>query len=519
MICFKDIIKKSITDKSRLVVVTILAALLAVIQISRSFTIGKIIKTLNMKYVYIFIGITLISYVIAIINYMQIYKETLKYGKNFFDNFIEIFFLADFKKIIGRNEALLSEFNDSLDNLHYFADNFYSTYINKIIMIIATTAIFLYYSPRVGFAIIAAFVFILLIHRYISNYINKKWDVYSESLKEFNQQFQNIMLNVWNIKYNSLEKLVNTNLRNKFNDRMKKSNAYLNSKILLLEGPGFVFFLVIIYNLITIVKSPKLDVAMRVFLILQLFKVWKDFYICCITSLQLYTNSKHVEKICPVWQLEPKTDTSSICVSDIDVIEFKNVTFSYFGEGVINKLNFKIKKGETISFSGRSGSGKSTVINLICRLYDVSDDNSELLINGTNIKNITIESLRKQIGVVPQTVIMFNNTIRYNIVLDQKFDEQHFNRLVYMLKLPDPSTNANTLSHGQKQRVLIARTLYNRSKSVYIFDEYLSAVDDATAETINKYVLDFIKNNNKIGIFISHNEERKRNTDKVIEII
>jgi len=225
MICFKDIIKKSITDKSRLVVVTILAALLAVIQISRSFTICKIIKTLNMKYVYIFIGITLISYVIAIINYMQIYKETLKYGKNFFDNFIEIFFLADFKKIIGRNEALLSEFNDSLDNLHYFADNFYSTYINKIIMIIATTAIFLYYSPRVGFAIIAAFVFILLIHRYISNYINKKWDVYSESLKEFNQQFQNIMLNVWNIKYNSLEKLVNTNLRNKFNDRMKKSNA------------------------------------------------------------------------------------------------------------------------------------------------------------------------------------------------------------------------------------------------------------------------------------------------------
>lgn len=518
MICIKDIIKKSVTNKSRLIIVSILAGLLAFIQISRSFIIGKIIKTMNMKYIYIFIGITFASYIIAIINYINIYKETLKYGKNFFDNFIEIFFSADFKKIIGRNESLLSEFNDSLDNLHYLADNFYSTYINKIIMIIATTAIFLYYSPRVGFAIICAFIFILLIQKYISAYINKKWDIYSESLTEFNKQFQNIMLNVWNIKYNSLEKIVNTKLRASFNDRMKKDNAYLNSKILLLEGPGFVFFLVVIFNLITIVKNGKFDIAMRVFLILQLFKVWKDFYICCITSLQLYNNSKHIEKICPVWQLEPKKDTSSICLSSIDTIEFKNVTFSYSGDGVINKLNFKINRGETVSFSGRSGSGKSTVINLICRLYDVSDKDSEVFINGTNIKNITIESLRKKIGVVPQTVLMFNNTIKHNIILDQKFDEKHFNKLVQLLKLPNPSTNANNLSYGQKQRVLIARTLYNQDKSVYIFDEYLSAVDDKTADIINEYVLDFIKNNKKIGIFISHNEDRKRNTDKVIEI-
>ena len=121
--------------------------------------------------------------------------------------------------------------------------------------------------------------------------------------------------------------------------------------------------------------------------------------------------------------------------------------------------------------------------------------------------------------MVPQSVLMFNNTIRHNIVLDQRFNQQHFNKLIQMLKLPEPSTNANELSYGQKQRVLIARTLYNKHKSVYIFDEYLSAVDDATAEIINRYVLDFIKQNNKIGIFISHNEDRKRNTDKVIEIV
>ena len=518
MICFKDILKKSVKDKSQLVIVSILAASLAFIQITRSFVVGKIIKTLNMKYVLIFVIVTSLSYIIAVLNYRQIYKETLSYGTNFFNTFIETFFSADFKKITSKNESLLSEFNESLDNLHYFSDTFYSVYINKIIMILTTTIIFLYNSPKVGLAIIGAFIFIFIIYKYISNIISTNWENYSKSLTDFNKQFQNIMLNIWNIKYNSLEMLVNTRLRDSFNERQRKYKKYLDSKIWLLEGPGFVFFLVVIYNLITIVKTPSFDVAMRVFLILQLFKVWKDFYICCITSVQLYTNANYVEKICPVWMLDSKEDSSNICISDIQSIEFKNVSFSYNTSGVINKLNFKINKGETVSLSGRSGSGKSTVINLICRLYDVNDEESKVLINGTNIKNITIESLRKEIGVVPQTVLMFNNTIRYNVILDQKYNNNRFNELKDLLDLPDENTNAKALSYGQKQRVLIARTLYNKDKSVYIFDEYLSAVDEMTANKINKYVLDFIKKKNKIGIFISHNEDRKKYADKIIQI-
>ena len=118
--------------------------------------------------------------------------------------------------------------------------------------------------------------------------------------------------------------------------------------------------------------------------------------------------------------------------------------------------------------------------------------------------------MRKEIGVVPQTVLMFNNTIRYNVVLDQKYDNNRFNELRELLDLPDENTNAKALSYGQKQRVLIARTLYNKDKSVYIFDEYLSAVDEMTANKINKYVLDFIKKKNKIGI-LYHTMRIERN--------
>ena len=85
-------------------------------------------------------------------------------------------FSADFKKITSKNESLLSEFNESLDNLHYFSDTFYSVYINKLIMILTTTIIFLYNSPKVGLAIIGAFIFIFLTYKYVSNIISTNWE-------------------------------------------------------------------------------------------------------------------------------------------------------------------------------------------------------------------------------------------------------------------------------------------------------------------------------------------------------
>ena len=115
--------------------------------------------------------------------------------------------------------------------------------------------------------------------------------------------------------------------------------------------------------------------------------------------------------------------------------------------------------------------------------------------------------MRKQISVVPQNVILFNTSLRSNIILNEKYNKNKLNKLVKILKLPDINKNGLKLSHGQKQRVLIARILYNTKKSLYIFDEPLSAVDSVTAIDIQKHILHFLKENNKIGIFISHNEK------------
>ena len=207
-----------------------------------------------------------------------------------------------------------------------------------------------------------------------------------------------------------------------------------------------------------------------------------------------------------MWVLKPKVNLGHIQIDEIQSIRFRNVNFNYQTNkrksAVFKNMSFYIEKGDVVLLLGESGSGKSTLINLICRLYDLDDcvhtDNGEILINNQNIQDIRIKELRKQISVVPQTILMFDTTIEKNITLDSpnpesKENQKKIDDLIELLGLPVKTTNGKKLSYGQKQRVLIARSLYNEKKSVYIFDEYLSAVDKQTRQKIHGHVIDFLK--------------------------
>jgi len=184
---------------------------------------------------------------------------------------------------------------------------------------------------------------------------------------------------------------------------------------------------------------------------------------------------------------------------------------------VLNNINFEIKSGETLSLSGGSGSGKSTIINLICRLYDTTDPSSSILMNDTNITDFNIESIRQCISIVPQNIMVFDMSVKENIILDSPYDKEKVMNLMKMVNLTDLDKNANEMSLGQKQRVIIARTLY-QDKSVYIFDEYLASIDRTNADRIHAFVLNFLKKRNKIGIFISHDPRHVETTDKVVKL-
>ncbi len=207
-------------------------------------------------------------------------------------------------------------------------------------------------------------------------------------------------------------------------------------------------------------------------------------------------------------------------------IEFKNVSFTYPDTGIkaIKNISFSINKGEFVAIIGRTGSGKSTIANLIMRMYDV--DYGEILIDRKEISQLNLTDYRSQVGFVPQEVFLFSETIRNNIAFG--LDELQAGKVEQAAK--DAAVYSNimhfekgfetfigergiTLSGGQKQRVSIARAIIKEPK-ILIFDDCLSAVDTKTEEEILNNL--GVVMQGKTSILIAHRISTIKNADKIL---
>ena len=177
-------------------------------------------------------------------------------------------------------------------------------------------------------------------------------------------------------------------------------------------------------------------------------------------------------------------------------IEFRNVSFSFGRQKIFENLSFTVPAGQTVAILGASGSGKSTILALLARFYDV--DSGEITIDGVNVKDINLHTLRQSVGIVMQEPFLFGKTIRENIsITDPQPDMDRIVRSTEIAQVHRSIMNFEkgydtivgekgvTLSGGQKQRVAIARTLYSGAK-VLCFDDSLSAVDSLTDANIRK---------------------------------
>ncbi len=207
-------------------------------------------------------------------------------------------------------------------------------------------------------------------------------------------------------------------------------------------------------------------------------------------------------------------------------IEFRNVTFTYEDTEItaLTNLSFTINEGETVAILGKTGSGKSTILELIARLYDVSS--GEILVDGVPIRRLNLYSLREAIGTVPQDAFLFSDSISNNIRFG-KNDATH-GEVVAVAKnavvhenIMDFSNQYDTvlgergitLSGGQKQRVSIARALLKDPK-IYLFDDCLSAVDTETEEEILNNLKQASKH--RTTLIVSHRVSSAKNADKVL---
>ena len=179
-------------------------------------------------------------------------------------------------------------------------------------------------------------------------------------------------------------------------------------------------------------------------------------------------------------------------------IEFKNVSFKYqdADEYVLKDINFKCNKGEVVAFIGSTGSGKSTLINLVPRFYDVSD--GEVLVDGKNVKDFKLKDLRDRIGYVSQRAVLFSGTVLSNVALggeDEKPDEEDIHKAIEISQSSDfvskmdkginshISQGGKNVSGGQKQRLSIARALA-KNPEIMIFDDSFSALDYKTDKAL-----------------------------------
>ena len=205
-------------------------------------------------------------------------------------------------------------------------------------------------------------------------------------------------------------------------------------------------------------------------------------------------------------------------------IEIKNMSFSYENDIVINNLNLTIPKGSSVALVGQSGSGKSTLANLICRFYDTQK--GEICFDNTDIKNLKKESLRKMIGLVTQDSILFNDTIKNNLLIakeDATNDEiinclKVANAWEFVKKLPKKiNTNigdsGNKLSGGQKQRLSIARAVL-KNPPILVLDEATSALDSESEKLVQTALDNLMKD--KTSIVIAHRLSTIQNSEKII---
>ena len=208
-------------------------------------------------------------------------------------------------------------------------------------------------------------------------------------------------------------------------------------------------------------------------------------------------------------------------------INIRNVTFRYEDTPVLKQINLTVRAGEAVAFVGMSGGGKTTLVNLIPRFYDVSE--GQILIDGRDIRDVTMESLRAQIGIVTQQTILFNDTVRNNIIYgdiekteaDVIRAAKAANAHYFIMNLPDGydtviGEQGTKLSGGERQRISIARALL-KDAPILVLDEATSSLDTEAEIEVQEALENLMKG--RTTLVIAHRLSTIRNADRIVVLV
>lgn len=365
---------------------------------------------------------------------------------------------------------------------------------------------------------------------YVHNLINRRSEEIQRSLSEMSTFVQEAFSGIRVIKAYSREKESLEKFSNESREYKKKSMslALVNSLFfpLMLGLIGLSIILTVYVGGLEVIDGSITAGNIAEFIIYVNLLTWPVTALGWVTSI-IQRAAASQERLNEF--LNQKNDIKSLKDYDAPIkgkIKFDNVTFDYPDSGIraLENITFEISQGESLAILGTTGSGKSTIANLLCRLYDISQ--GEILIDDHNVKDYKIARLRKHIGYVPQDVFLFSDSIRNNIVFGKK--EIIEEEIIQAAKDADLMDNIDqfpkgfdtlvgergiTLSGGQKQRVSIARAIIKKPE-ILILDDCLSAVDTKTENVILNSLKGIMEN--RTSIIISHRISSAKLADKII---
>ena len=293
----------------------------------------------------------------------------------------------------------------------------------------------------------------------------------------------------------------------KANDDLTNTNLFAN-RLLALFSPGMMFIMsglsVAIYWIgAHLINAADIPNRIEVFSNMVVFssyavQVVMAFMMVSMIFIMMPRAAVSAKRVMEVLETESKImdgNVTEVQSGIVGEVEFRNVSFKYpdAEAPILQNVTFKAQKGETVAFIGSTGSGKTSVINLIPRFYDATD--GEVLVDGVNVKNFTQEALHNKIGYVPQRAVLFSGTVASNVAYGDngktKSTEDRLKKAVeiaqgkeFVEKMEGQyeghiSQGGGNVSGGQKQRLSIARAIY-REPEIYIFDDSFSALDYKT---------------------------------------
>ncbi len=388
-------------------------------------------------------------------------------------------------------------------------------------------------SPRLTLYTLLPLPILSFIIFKLSKEINIRSTIFQQYLSKVSSFTQEIFSGIRVVKAYTLEKQHQKNMVDLAQESKTKSMGL--AKVQSLFGPLLIALigvsnLIVIYfgGMMYINGSIKSIGTIAEFILYVNMLTWPVASIGWVSSLvqEAEASQKRINEFLKIEpEIKTKTTENTIIKGEI---EFKNVSFTYDDTNItaLQNISFKVKKGETVAILGKTGAGKSSILSLLTRMYDIKEGN--IIIDGKNIDEVNLSDLRKSIGIVPQDAFLFSDTIKNNIKFGK--DNATDNEVIEAAKkavIHDNIIHFNnqyetilgergiTLSGGQKQRVSIARAIIKDPK-ILLFDDCLSAVDTETEEQILNNLLEISKD--KTTIIVSHRVSSAKNADNIIII-